>query len=86
MPPETSSPVTVANCYDVHEATRIKLALEASGIPAFIPDELTAGIAPFHFMTTSGVRVQVAESFAEEARGVIGDLRRRDESADERSH
>lgn len=75
MPTEETSPVTVANCYDVQEAMRIKLALEAAGIPAFVPDELTAGIAPFHFMTSSGVRVQVASDRVEEAQKIIAEMR-----------
>jgi hypothetical protein len=75
MPSEETSPVTVANCYDVQEAMRMKLALEAAGIPAFIPDELTAGIAPFHFMTSSGVRVQVAADRLDEARRIVAEVR-----------
>ncbi|MDB6109285.1 MAG: hypothetical protein JWR69_1035, partial [Pedosphaera sp.] len=43
------------------------MQLEAAGIPAFIPDELSAGIAPYLFFTASGVRVQVADQDVEEA-------------------
>jgi hypothetical protein len=75
MTPEARSLITVANCHDLQQANRVKLALEASGIPAFIPDELTAGIAPFHFMTDAGVRVQVTEDRLEEARRIISELR-----------
>lgn len=73
--PEPNALVTVANCYDLQEATRIRFALEAFGIAAFIPDEVTAGMAPFHFMTKSGVRVQVAGEQAEEARRVVAEVR-----------
>lgn len=73
--PDPAALVTVANCYDLQEATRMRFALEAAGIAAFIPDELTAGTAPFHFMTKSGVRVQVADEQAEEARRVVAEVR-----------
>jgi hypothetical protein len=61
--------VTVARCQNLFEADRLKMVLENAGIPAFIPDELTAGIAPQHFLT--GVRLQVAEENAEEAGKII---------------
>jgi Putative prokaryotic signal transducing protein len=76
MSSKAPSLITVANCYDIHEATRMKLALEVNGIPAFIPDEVTAGNAPFLFMTPSGVRVQVADDRAEEAKQIVSDMRK----------
>ena len=64
--------VTVATCWDVQEAARLKLALESRGITVFIPDEHTATNAPYRFLTDpSGVRVQVAEKDEVAAREVI---------------
>jgi hypothetical protein len=37
---------------------------------------LTAGTAPFHFMTKSGVRVQVAGEQAEEALRIVAEVRK----------
>ena len=64
--------VTVARFGDIQEAVRLKMALEAQGISAFIPDEYTAYNAPPRFLTSpSGVRVQVDEQDVEVARKVI---------------
>ena len=66
--------ITVARYGDVNKALRLKMTLEALGIRAFVPDELTATNAPYRFLTDpSGVRVQVAEEDAETARQVISD-------------
>ncbi|HXI82862.1 MAG TPA: DUF2007 domain-containing protein [Verrucomicrobiae bacterium] len=66
--------ITVARYGDVNEALQLKMALEASGIKAFVPDELTATNAPYRFLTDpSGVRVQVADEDAETARQMISD-------------
>ena len=62
---------TVANCLNLQEAAQLQMLLQASGIPSFLPDEISAGIAPHHFLTPSGVRLQVAEEHAEEARRLI---------------
>lgn len=67
---------TVAQCMNLAEAKRIVLALEAAGIPALIPDESTAGWAPHHFLTASGVRVQVAEEHAAAAQRIVAECRR----------
>ena len=64
--------VTVANCFDLNEALRLKMALDAANIESVIPDEATAQNAPYVFLgTESGVRLQVAEKDAEEARRII---------------
>ena len=63
--------VTVATCGDINEAVRLRMALEAHGISAFIPDENMARIHPPIFLTSSGVRVQVAEKDATAAQKVI---------------
>lgn len=63
--------VTIANCYNLDEAQGLKMLLEGAGIPSFIPDETSSSVAPHHFLTTSGVRLQVLEEHAEEARRLI---------------
>jgi hypothetical protein len=63
---------TIANCPNIFEAHRLQTALEASGIPSFIPDETMAGIAPHYFLgSASGVRLQVAEEHEAEAQKII---------------
>jgi hypothetical protein len=64
---------TIANCFDLSGALSLQMLLESAGIPSFIPDEMAAGIAPFQFFTASGVRVQVADEHAEEARKIIAE-------------
>ena len=71
---------TVANCFNIQQAEQIRMRLESAGIPAFIPDETSAGVVPHHFMTPSGVRVQVADEQADEARKLIAE----DEAGSER--
>lgn len=41
--PEPNALVTVANCYDLQEATRIRFALEAAGIANTLPVGWRAG-------------------------------------------
>jgi hypothetical protein len=68
--------VTVANCYDIHEAFRLQLALGAADIPSFIPDEATAQNVPYFFIGSgAGVRLQVAEEHATDARQIISSNR-----------
>ncbi|MEZ5300500.1 MAG: DUF2007 domain-containing protein [Verrucomicrobiales bacterium] len=64
---------TVANCANIGEALRIRIALESQGIDVFVPDETTATLVPFQFSTKSGVRVQVADENAEEARRILAE-------------
>ena len=68
--------ITVANCYDIHEAFRLQMALGAADIPSLIPDEATAQNAPYFFIGSSaGVRLQVAEEHASEAQRIISEAR-----------
>ncbi len=68
--------VTVANCYDIHEAFRLQLALGAADIPSFIPDEATAQNVPYFFIGSgAGVRLQVAEEHAAAAQQIISSNR-----------
>ena len=53
---------TIAQYGTLREAKLFKMKLASCGIDAFIPDELTAGVAPHIFATRSGIRVQVANT------------------------
>ena len=67
---------TVADCYDIQDAQRLQMALDAANIPSFIPDEFTAQNAPWQFVgSSSGVRLQVADEHAAEARRIIEEAR-----------
>jgi hypothetical protein len=66
--------ITVATCFDIIEANRYKMALESAGIPAFIPDAMTASLAP-HFFTSSGIRLQVLDEHATQAQQIIEEER-----------
>ncbi len=71
--------ITVAQCFDVQQAQRLQMALQAADIPSFIPDEFTAQNAPWYFIGSgSGVRLQVAEEHAAEARQIIAEARKDD--------
>jgi hypothetical protein len=62
---------TIGNFGTLIEAELSKLKLASFGISAFIPDELTAGVAPHIFSTRSGIRVQVADADFENALEVL---------------
>jgi hypothetical protein len=64
---------TVANFNSLEEAQILKLELGSCGIESFIPDEMSAGVAPHIFLTKAGIRVQVADEDEEDARQVIAD-------------
>ncbi len=63
---------TVTTCSNLAEAQLLKALLDDAGIPAFLPDELTANSAP-QLVFGAGIRVQVEEKDADEARGVLAD-------------
>jgi len=67
---------TIANCLNLDEAQSFKMILDSAGIPSFIPDEASAGVAPHHFLTSSGVRLQVADENVEEAKSIIEQSKR----------
>lgn len=63
---------TIRRCDSIEQATMLKTLLEGNGIDAFIPDEVSAGLATFLFNTgQSGVRVQVADEDADAAEEVL---------------
>src|ERR1035437_2941664 len=63
---------TVTTCSNLAEAQLLKALLDDAGIPAFLPDELTANSAP-QLVFGSGIRLQVEDEEAEEARRVLAD-------------
>jgi hypothetical protein len=66
--------ITIADCSTLEQALRIRLGLDSVGIPTFMPDESAATVASHHFFTNSGVRVQVPDERAKEARRVLAEL------------
>jgi hypothetical protein len=69
--------ITIAQCFDIQQAQRLQIALQAADIPSFIPDEFTAQNAPWYFTGSgSGVRLQVAEEHAAEAQQIIEQARK----------
>lgn len=63
--------ITVATCNDPMHAQLLKSVLEDSGIPAAIPNELSAQTMPHLILAMGGIRVQVAAEHAENARLLI---------------
>jgi hypothetical protein len=61
--------ITVTTCSNPAEAMLLRSLLEANGIPAFVPDELSAQTAPN--FTGSGLHLQVADEHAETAKKII---------------
>ncbi len=72
---------TVANLGTIQAAQNLKLYLGSFGIEAFIPDEVSAGVAPHLFMSRTGIRVQVVEKDEELARKIIEEDKDQSESA-----
>lgn len=63
---------TIAQCFSIDEALVLRSVLAGSGISAFLPDELTAGVYPSAlFSNASGFRVQVEDEDAASARRVL---------------
>ena len=63
--------VTVSRYATLQEAQMAKMSLGACGINALIPDETSAGVAPHFFLTKAGVRLQVDEGDADEAKAIL---------------
>lgn len=60
---------TVATCSNPAEAMLLKSVLEANGITAYVPGELTAQASPV--FSAAGIRIEVEESDAVEARRLL---------------
>ena len=73
---------TIANCLTIMDAERVRLLLASHGIEAYIPDSISAGLLPHHFVTKSGVRVQVDDSLAEQAKTIIEDDKESEEATE----
>lgn len=65
---------TIATLSELAHAQLLQSALESAGIPTFMPDELTAQNAPPYLWASGGVRLQVPDEHAENARAIIAAL------------
>ena len=74
---------TLVHFVTLMESLSLKLKLASCGIDAFIPDELTAGVAPHIFATRSGIRVQVADTDFENAQELMASTVMESENPDE---
>jgi hypothetical protein len=63
--------VTVYRAFSSADAQLIRSLLEASDIPAIVADELASLSMEGYSMSTGGIRVQVPEERAEDAREII---------------
>ncbi len=60
--------ITVFTAFNSAEAQLVRSRLEAAGIPAFVHDELAALSIDGYALAAGGIKVQVPEVHAEEAR------------------
>jgi hypothetical protein len=68
--------VTVATFNQPTEAHILKGRLEAEGIPCFLGDEHIIAAQPLYSVAVGGVKLQVTEGDEQEAREMIGRIRR----------
>lgn len=71
MSDESERLVTVARFVTGHEAHMARLKLEGEGIPCFVADELAVTTMVGFSNALGGVKLQVPESRAEEAAGIL---------------
>jgi len=64
---------TIATCSSITEAQMLRILLEEAKIKAYLPEEITGNATP-QFLFGSGVRVQVGNEDAEEARSFLAAL------------
>jgi hypothetical protein len=62
---------TVATCSNPAEAMLLKSVLEANGITAYVPDELTAQASPV--FSATGIHIKVEDEHAAEARRLLAE-------------
>lgn len=67
--------ITVATLNSLNEAHLLRSMLESREIPAFIPDENTAQADWALINAIGGIRVQVPESYREDAEKVVADFK-----------
>ncbi|MFT2010160.1 DUF2007 domain-containing protein [Pontibacter sp. 13R65] len=63
--------VTIATFSQPTEAHILKGRLESEGIPCYLGDEHIVGAHPFYSVAVGGVKLQVEEQHAEEARELV---------------
>jgi len=80
----TDKLVTIATFSTPFDANMAKSVLESAGIPVFVADEFTIGMNWLYSNALGGVKVQVPESVACEARGILA-LQSEQHSTDESS-
>ena len=56
---------------DINDAFILRSMLEASGIPAFLPDENTCQVDWMYINAIGGIRVQIPEGCEEDAKVVL---------------
>lgn len=63
---------TIARCFTIDQALMLKSVLDGCGVPAFVPDEITAQTDPVIFMgSMNSIRVQVNDGDAATARAIL---------------
>ena len=62
------SPVTIFNAFNPAEAQLVRSRLEAAGFHPFVADELSALSIDGYALAAGGIRVQVPENEADDAR------------------
>ena len=81
--PTAPAMTTVADCFDVNEALRLKMVLGCAGIDSFVPDENAATVVPYHFIGSGrGVRLQVADADARKAQLILKKRKQSEESTE----
>jgi hypothetical protein len=66
--------ITVATLSELHEAQLLRSRLEADGIPALIPDEMTVQMNWQLCQAIGGLRIQVADQHEEKAKEIASEF------------
>ena len=67
--------ITLATVDNLSDAFILRSMLEASEIPAFIPDENTAQVDWTLINAVGGIRVQIPEEFLSDSKSVLADFK-----------
>lgn len=67
---------TLRTCSNLAEAQLLRALLEESGVPAFVPDELTANAAP-QLLFGAGIRLQVEDEDVGGAQRILAEAETR---------